>query len=145
MAFWYAYLFVLAHLLPQAMNTLKRQFLIRTVCALSAASALPVLAQGSFPSKSVTITTAFAAGNRLGVLICGLCFELTTSEQWVVFQNFRDQGLDAQWWWWWWWLWRHFSGLMGTLGTLGTLGTDACSSKQGSKPDHQKSTHLHSR
>jgi tripartite-type tricarboxylate transporter receptor subunit TctC len=63
MAFWYVYLFVLAHLLPQAMNTLKRQFLIRTVCALSAASALPVLAQGSFPSKSVTITTAFAAGS----------------------------------------------------------------------------------
>jgi len=45
------------------MNTLKRQFLIRTACALATTCALPVLAQGSFPSKAVTITTAFAAGS----------------------------------------------------------------------------------
>ncbi len=45
------------------MKNLQRHFLISAVCALSSAAALPVLAQNTYPSKAVTITTAFAAGS----------------------------------------------------------------------------------
>lgn len=43
------------------MNLSKRQLLIGAACAISAV--LPVRAQNAFPSKPVTITTAFAAGS----------------------------------------------------------------------------------
>lgn len=43
------------------MNFSKRQLLIGAACAISAV--LPVRAQNAFPSKPVTITTAFAAGS----------------------------------------------------------------------------------
>ena len=45
------------------MKSIKRQFLISAIGALCAVTGLSVQAQNTFPSKAVTITTAFAAGS----------------------------------------------------------------------------------
>ena len=45
------------------MNKLQRRLLISALCALSSATVLPVRAQATYPTKAVTITTAFAAGS----------------------------------------------------------------------------------
>jgi tripartite-type tricarboxylate transporter receptor subunit TctC len=45
------------------MKFLKRQFLISAICTVCVAAGLPAQAQNNFPSKPVTITTAFAAGS----------------------------------------------------------------------------------
>ena len=45
------------------MKKFRRHLLISAVCALSSAVVLPVQAQATYPTKAVTITTAFAAGS----------------------------------------------------------------------------------
>ena len=45
------------------MKNLKRQFLINSLCAMACVAAGHAHAQSTFPSKPVTITTAFAAGS----------------------------------------------------------------------------------
>lgn len=45
------------------MKMLKRQFLARSLCAVLALAGLSAQAQSGFPTKPVTITTAFAAGS----------------------------------------------------------------------------------
>jgi tripartite-type tricarboxylate transporter receptor subunit TctC len=45
------------------MKNLRRHLLISALCAVSSAAVLPVQAQNTYPTKAVTITTAFAAGS----------------------------------------------------------------------------------